>query len=135
MSSDYEQYKASLEGRREDSSRYWTVFGVMAAVNGAMLTFINSTEPTVPTLYMAVFGILISLVWLGPQLRLSAWVKWCEKKLIVLEVNMPELERLFTNRQLDSKNPFRVGFSTRIGGVILPSLFTVAWFVVAIRYR
>lgn len=132
MSSTYDQYKAALEGRREDSTRYWTVFGVMSAVNGAMLAFIKSDTPIIPILYMSVFGALLCVVWLSLQLRLSAWVRWWENKLVALEFSIPERERLFTNRSLDSQNPFRVGFSTRAGGVVLPLLFVVAWVVVGI---
>jgi hypothetical protein len=104
----------------------------MSAVNGAMLAFIKSDAPIISILHMSVFGVLICLVWLSLQLRLSAWVRWWEKKLVALESSIPEHERLFTNRSLDSNNPFRVGFSTRAGGVVLPLLFVVAWIVVGI---
>lgn len=124
-----------MEGRREDSTRYWTVFGIMSAVNGAMLAFINSNAPLIPILYMSAFGVLLCLVWLSLQLRLSAWVRWWEDKLVILETGIPELERLFTTRTLPSKNPFRVGFSTRAGGVALPLLFAVAWIIVGVKCR
>ena len=133
MSSSYDQYKVAVEGRREDSTRYWTVFGVMSAVNGAMLAFIKSDAPVVPILGMSVFGVLLCLVWLSLQLRLSAWVRWWEKKLVHLESRIPDLEKLFTDRALSSKNPFRVGFSSRTGGVVLPLLFAVAWIIVGIK--
>ena len=130
MSSSYDQYKAALEGRREDSTRYWTVFGVMSAVNGAMFAFIKPDTPIIPIQYVSGFGVLLCLVWLSLQLRLSAWVRWWEVRLVALESSFPERERLFTGRSLDSKNPFRVGFTTRAGGVVLPLLFVVAWIIV-----
>ncbi|MGQ0761408.1 MAG: RipA family octameric membrane protein [Acidobacteriota bacterium] len=129
MSSPYDQYKAALEGRREDSTRYWTVLAVMSAVNGAMLAFIKSDSETriISVLRMSGFGVLLCLVWLSLQPRLSAWVRWWEQKLVALEASVPAKERLFTDRSLGSTNPFRVGFSTRVGGVGLPLLFVVAW--------
>ena len=133
MSNAYDQYKAALEGRREDTTRYWTVFGVMSAVNGAMLTFIKSDATIISIQTMSVVGVLLCLVWLSLQLRLSAWVKWWEKKLVTLEASIPDQERLFTGRTLESKNPFRVGFSTRVSGVLLPLLFVVAWVIVGIK--
>ena len=135
MSRSYDQYKVAVEGRREDSTRYWTVFSVMSAVNGAMLAFIKSDAPVIPILGMSVFGVLLCLVWLSLQLRLSAWVRWWEKKLVLLESRIPDLEKLFTDRKLPSKNPFRVGFTSRAGGGVLPLLFAVAWIIVGIKCR
>jgi uncharacterized membrane protein len=135
MNNSYEQYKVALEGRREDSTRYWTVFATMSAVNGAMLAFIRSDVPVIPILAMSVFGVLLCLIWLSLQLRLSAWVRWWEKKLVLLESMIPDLEKLFTDRTLPSKNPFRVGFSSRVCGIVLPLLFAVAWTIVGIKCR
>lgn len=135
MSSNYEQYKVAVEGRREDSTRYWTVFGVMSAVNGAMLAFIKSDTSVISTLGMSLFGVLLCSVWLSLQLRLSAWVRWWERKLVHLESRIPDLEKLFTDRELPSENPFRVGFSSRTSGVILPLLFAIAWIIVGIKCR
>lgn len=135
MCSICDQYKVALEGRREDSSRYWTVFSVMSAVNGAMLAFTNSDEPLIPNLLTSAFGVLLCIVWLSLQLRLAAWVRWWEIKLATLESHIADAERLFTGRTLDSKNPLRVGFSTRMGGVILSLLFMAAWLVVGISHR
>jgi hypothetical protein len=100
-----------------------------------MLAFIKYDAPVVPILGMSVFGVLLCLVWLSLQLRLSAWVRWWEKKLVHLESRIPDLEKLFTDRVLPSKNPFRVGFSSRTGGVVLPLLFAVAWIIVGIKCR
>ena len=127
MCTAYDQYKAALAGRREDSSRFWTVFAVMSAINGAMLAMLDKDSPPMPMPYIAGFGVLLCAIWFALQLRLGAWVKWWEKELVGLEGDMSDNIKLFTGRELEQKNPLLVGFSTRIGGVLLTLLFLIAW--------
>ena len=126
-----DQYKAALAGRTEDSSRYWTVFGLMSAINGALLVFLDKKDLAISMYLMSVFGVVLCLVWLSLQLRFGAWVKWWESRARQLEAHIPEDLRLFTARQLQSRNPLSVGFSTCLTGILLTVLFLCAWIAIA----
>ena len=126
-----DQYKAALAGRTEDSSRYWTVFGLMSAINGALLVFLDKKDLAISMYLMSVFGVVLCLVWLSLQLRFGAWVKWWESRARQLEAHIPEDLRLFTARQLQSRNPLSVGFSTCLTVILLTVLFLCAWIAIA----
>ena len=133
MCSTCDQYKAALEGRREESTRYWTVFAIMSVINGAMLTFLNKDQRLMPTVYISFLGFVLCLSWLSLQLRLGGWVEWWEAKLKRLESHIAEEAKLFTDRKLDTENPVYVGFHTRIVAGVLASLFALTWVLVGIN--
>ena len=127
-----DQYKAAIAGRTEDSSRGWTVFGLMSAINGALLVFLGKDTLAIPMRLMSVFGIILCLLWLSLQLRFAAWVRWWESEARRFEEHIPKDLRLFRGRRLQSRNPLKVGFSSRATTIILPVLFVCAWVVVAL---
>jgi hypothetical protein len=146
-------YKVAFDGAKAESDRFWQVFNLLSATNGAMIAFINASgqrEPKVAAA-TAILGILICAIWFGVQARLGHWCKWWDDKMHELEppyleqLNSERLKQglttlptdltLFHNRKPNSfvgSTKRWPGISTRIGGKLMPALFGTVWGILLI---
>lgn len=128
-----EIYKLLLAERENDGKRLWVLFGLMNLINGGLLAIVSTKEIHIPIVKPGIFllGFIISLVWLGVQTRMVAWLSWWEGKLIEIEEqafknNACESLKInvFRDRKLDGDED---GISTRVAAQFVPIVFTFLW--------
>ena len=133
----FELYKALMIERENDGKRLWVLFGGMNIINGALLTYVTTKdfEPWIPKSVIVLLGLLISILWCGASIRMSAWIQWWESKLRELETHafdelrktgnehIPENFRVFVGRKLDQNR----GLSTKWISQSIPVFFIFAW--------
>ncbi len=146
-------YKLAFDGAKAESDRFWQVFNLLSATNGAMIVFLNASGQTETKVVAvtAILGILICAIWFGVQARLGHWCKWWDDRMHELEpfyfeelngerlrqglAILPEDFALFHNRKPNSREASTErwsGISTRIGGKLMPAFFGTVWAVLLI---
>lgn len=64
-------YKIAYEARDADSKRFWTMFGLMATVNGGLLAFIGTHICNRQfAILFGILGIAVCILWFNMQIRL-----------------------------------------------------------------
>ena len=135
-------YKIAYECRNADSTRFWTMFGVMTTINGALLAFVGAHQTTTDSdrlflLFSGIFGALVCLLWLGMQIRYGWWCEHWDKKLRKLEPLVKEeinAERAKAGLSItesfelfkEESEPKPVGLSTRLGPCLMAGVFLLA---------
>jgi len=139
-----ELYKMLLSDRDHESKLFWSLFGIMAVINGGLFAFITQNPEHSFVWITALLGIGLCIIWALGQRRLRGWVRWWEIKLEAIErpyfeelnqglrasslETLPSDFTLFRNRQC----AVHEGISTRAVGVAIPILFAIAWAVILI---
>ncbi|MEW5818065.1 MAG: hypothetical protein AB1798_22070 [Spirochaetota bacterium] len=140
-----ELYKIAHECRNADSTRFWQMFAVMTAINAGLLAFVSAQKiDTALVPYCGALGAIVSLIWLGMQIRYLWWVKHWEGKLrefepivkedITVQRNIEKLPPLPDNLALfnEKTKPRPSGLSTRRYSCIVALLFIGVWAIVAL---
>lgn len=79
-------YKNAHDCRNADSTRFWQMFTVMTAINAALLALLGAQKiETRLVPWCGALGAIVSLLWLGMQIRYTWWVKHWEEKLRIFE--------------------------------------------------
>jgi len=117
-----------LELRREENTRFWTVFSILSITNGVLINaaVAKGAEPRL-VVGVAAVGLLLSISWTGIQARFTHWCKHWEGKIRLLEDGLKDRDKLLT----ESKTP-PLSLSTKRGGY-LNYLFVVAWVLLLIE--
>lgn len=140
-----EYFKIAYDCRNADSTRFWTMFGLMTTVNGVLLTFVVTRQIAAESdtlllwLFAGIIGVLVCSLWLRMQTRYRWWCNNWDKKLIHLEplvkeeINADrrkaELQVIPDSFQLFEKEGETKpqGLSTREGPCYMAGVFLVAW--------
>lgn len=110
----------------------------MNVINGGLFGFAASNiTPASLKIVSALLGIGLCILWILAVLRMSAWVKWWEAKLELIESQYlsttepksPEGTELVKQLQVfrNRRGAVTAGCSTQALGVWVPSIFIVAW--------
>ena len=137
-------YRDLLNERERDSARFWNIFYVLSLVNGLLSGAVaTKSPPRLLAIIAAIAGILLSLLWLGVQRRMAAWILWWEARLQEVESNyfgslsstttppsLPDNFSLFRNRTVNAT----ASLSTKTAAQLLPVLFLLVWAAISYFY-
>ncbi len=130
------QYLTDLVASRQaDNPRSWLVFGLMSAINGALLaslSFANTSNgANLPyphwRLIVPVFALTLCIIWHAMQRRLVSWSRWDQNALAGKDKDKVVVSELLNLRK-DAKHP---GLSTKNCIWVIPFMFAAVWEVLA----